>query len=230
MEDLEKRARELVEEENQNATNDSETSTDDKNTVETGQSKSLVTTNSTFQEKSLSEVNFNDVKFKLDTSKDFQEQVEDVLGGVVTASAVQDKDVQETLKKEKSEELVNKAHEKASKAKEQAINAETEVQKAERALYESVLNTFGIFKHLPRYLMKLLVWILSPLYVVLTLLIGLPCGFVKVLIDNLDGIICRYEDTKEGTKPKIKVIFWILFAALVVGAICLTVLKCLNKI
>lgn len=230
MEDLEKRARELAEEENQKAANDVEIDNDGKNDADIKETTSLVTTNSTFQERSLSEVNFNDVKFKLDTSKDFQEQVEDVLGGVVTASAVQDQNVQETLKKEKKEELVHKAHEKANKAKEQAINAETDVQKAERDLYESVLNTFGIFKHLPRYLMKILVWILSPLYVFLTLLIGLPCGFVKVLIDNLDGIICRYEDTKEGTKPKIKVIFWILFAALVIGAICLTILKCLNKI
>lgn len=189
-----------------------------------------IATQPTFQEKALTEVNFNDVKFKLDTSKDFEKQVEDVLGGVVTASAVQDAGVQKELKEKKAEELVNKARTKANKAQEDAIKAETEVQKAERDLYEAVLNTFGIFKHLPRFLMKILVWILSPLYTVLSILIGLPCAFVKILIDNLDGIICRYEKTADGTKPKIKVVSWMLFSVLVLGIIALTVLKCLGKI
>lgn len=190
----------------------------------------VVATQNTFQEKALTEVNFDDVKFKLDTSKDFEKQVEDVLGGVVTASAVQDAGVQKELKEKKAEELVNKARTKANKAQEDAIKAETEVQKAERDLYEAVLNTFGIFKHLPRFLMKILVWILSPLYTVLSILIGLPCAFVKILIDNLDGIICRYEKTADGTKPKIKVVSWMLFSVLVLGIIALTVLKCLGKI
>lgn len=185
---------------------------------------------STFEEKALTDITFSDVKFKLDTSKDFQTQVEDVLGGVVTASAVQDETVQKELKDKKAEELVNKAKKKASDAQKDAIEAETEVQKAERSLYEAVLQTFGITKHLPRFLMKILVYIFSPLYVFLTILIGLPCAFVKIIIDNLDGIICRYEETKDGTKPKIKVVSWMLFSILILGIIALTVLKCVGKI
>lgn len=219
--DIEQRAKELAEKEElekQQSENQTETE------------NSALPTIGTFEEKALTEINFDDVKFKLDTSKDFEHQVEDVLGGVVTASAVQDQNVQKELKEKKAEELVNKAKKKASDAQKQAIESETEVQKAERTLYEAVLQTFGIFKHLPRFLMKVLVWILSPLYVVLTLIIGIPCAFVKIIIDNLDGIICRYEITKDGTKPKIKVISWMLFSIVVLGIIALTVLACLGKI
>lgn len=181
-------------------------------------------------EKSLTDVKLEDIKFKLDTNQSLEGQAEDVAGALSIAGALKNEETAEELISKKSEELVNKAKAKASDAQKKAIEAETEVQKAERDLYEAVLNTFGIYKHLPRWLMKCMVFILSPLYTIIGLLIGIPCGFVKILIDNLDGIVCRYEKTANGTKPKIKVIFWILLSLVVVGTICLTVLKCLNKI
>lgn len=181
-------------------------------------------------EKSLTDVKLEDIKFKLDTNQSLEGQAEDVAGALSIAGALKNEETAEELISKKSEELVNKAKAKASDAQKKAIEAETEVQKAERDLYEAVLNTFGIYKHLPRWLMKCMVFILSPLYTITGLLIGIPCGFVKILIDNLDGIVCSYEKTANGTKPKIKVIFWILLSLVVVGTICLTVLKCLNKI
>ena len=180
--------------------------------------------------KSIDAISVSDIKIHLDDNKSIEAQAEDVVGAMVTANAINDQSVKSTLTDKKAEELVNKANEKATKAKKVAIDAETELQKAERDLYEAVLNTFGIYKHLPRGLMKILVWIFSPLYVFISLLIGLPCGFVKIIIDNLDGIVCRYDKTGDGVKPKIKVIFWIILALLVVGAICLTVLVCLHII
>lgn len=182
------------------------------------------------KKKSIDEISVSDIKIKLDDHKSIESQAEDVVGAMVTASAINDNKVKEALTNKKAEELVNRAEEKASRAKTQSINAETELQKAERDLYEAVLNTFGIYKHLPRGLMKALVWIFSPLFVVISLLIGIPCGFVKIIIDNLDGIVCRYDKTGDGVKPKIKVIFWIILGLLVVGAICLTVLACLHII
>lgn len=182
------------------------------------------------KKKSIDKISVSDIKIKLDDKKSIESQAEDVVGAMVTANAINDEKVKETLTNKKAEELVNRAEEKASKAKTQSINAETELQKAERDLYEAVLNTFGIYKHLPRGLMKTLVWIFSPLFVVISLIIGIPCGFVKIIIDNLDGIICRYDKTGDGVKPKIKVVFWIILALLVVGAICLTVLACLHII
>lgn len=182
------------------------------------------------KKKSIDEISVSDIKIKLDDHKSIESQAEDVVGAMVTASAINDNKVKEALTNKKAEELVNRAEEKASKAKTQSINAETELQKAERDLYEAVLNTFGIYKHLPRGLMKTLVWIFSPLFVIISLLIGIPCGFVKIIIDNLDGIVCRYDKTGDGVKPKIKVIFWIILGLLVVGAICLTVLACLHII
>lgn len=182
------------------------------------------------KKKSIDKISVGDIKIKLDDKKSIESQAEDVVGAMVTASAINDEKVKEALTNKKAEELVNRAEEKASKAKTQSINAETELQKAERDLYEAVLNTFGIYKHLPRGLMKALVWIFSPLFVVISLLIGIPCGFVKIIIDNLDGIICRYDKTGDGVKPKIKIVFWVILGLLVVGAICLTVLACLHII
>lgn len=182
------------------------------------------------KKKSIDKISVSDIKIKLNDQKSIESQAEDVVGAMVTASAINDNKVKEALTNKKAEELVNRAEEKASKAKTQSINAETELQKAERDLYEAVLNTFGIYKHLPRGLMKTLVWIFSPLFVVISLLIGIPCGFVKIIIDNLDGIICRYDKTGDGVKPKIKIVFWVILGLLVVGAICLTVLACLHII
>lgn len=182
------------------------------------------------KKKSIDKISVSDIKIKLDDNKSIESQAEDVVGAMVTANAINDQTVKTALTDRKAEELVNKAKEKASKAQTASINAETELQKAERDLYEAVLNTFGIYKHLPRGLMKTLVWIFSPLFVVISLLIGIPCGFVKIIIDNLDGIICRYDKTGDGVKPKIKIVFWVILGLLVVGAICLTVLACLHII
>lgn len=182
------------------------------------------------KKKSIDKISVADIKIKLDDNKSIESQAEDVVGAMVTASAIRDENIKSALTDKKAEELVNKANEKATKAKKVAIDAETELQKAERDLYEAVLNTFGIYKHLPRGLMKTLVWIFSPLYTIISLLIGIPCGFCKILIDNLDGIVCRYDKTGDVVKPKIKTIFWIVFALIIVGAICLTVLACLHII
>lgn len=180
--------------------------------------------------KSIDTINVSDIKIKLDDTKSIESQAEDVVGAMVTAGALKDDSIKSTLVDRKAEELVNKAEEKAKKAKKSAVDAETELQKAERDLYEAVLNTFGIYKHLPRGLMKFLVYIFSPLYTVISLLIGIPCGLVKIFIDNLDGIVCRYEETKDGVKPKMKVIFWVVLSLIVVAAVCLTVLACVGII
>ena len=180
--------------------------------------------------KPIDQITVSDIKMKIDTDKNMEEQAKDVVGALTTVSAIQDENIRKELTDRKAEELVNEANKKASEAKTNYVNAETELQKAERDLYEAVLNTFGIYKHLPRGLMKFLVWIFSPLFVVLSLIIGVPCGIVKVAIDNLDGIICRYEKTGEGVKPKLKIVFWVIFALAIVTAICLTVLACCHII
>lgn len=180
--------------------------------------------------KPITEINVSDIKVKLNDDQPVSVQAEDVVDAMSTADVVKDANIRTSLTNKKAEELVNKAETKATKAKESAIKAETELQKAERDLYEAVLNTFGIYKHLPRGLMKVLVYIFSPLYTLISLLIGIPCGFCKILVDNLDGIICRYNETKDGVKPKIKVIFIVLLALVVLTAICLTVLACCHII
>ena len=50
------------------------------------------------------------------------------------------------------------------------------------------------------------------------------------VLNRKGEIVCRYDKTGDVVKPKIKTIFWIVFALLIVGAICLTVLACLHII
>ena len=190
----------------------------------------VVKDNSTTQQISLGDLTVDKVKFKLDTAKGYEEQATDVAMAMATAKAVQDETTTEMLSGAKKTELISSATEKVKKAQKGVIEAETEIQKAERESYEGILETFGFFRHLPHWLTKIIVYSLTPFFILLGFIIGIPCGFVKILIDNIDGIICKYEKAGETSKPRIKVVIWILLALIVVGAICLTVLGCLHII
>lgn len=180
--------------------------------------------------KSLSEMSVDDIQFRLDTSKSYEEQAEDLVGAMATAKAVSDEETAKDIADKKAEELKAKADEKLKKAQTNQTNAQVDKQEAERLKNEAVLSTFGITKHLPDWLLKTMVIMFSPIYIVLTILIGIPCGIVKVLIDNIDNILVRYETAKAQGKPKIKVTIWIILVLVVLGVIALTVLKALGKI
>jgi len=182
------------------------------------------------EEKSINDISISDVKFALDKSKTYEEQAEDVAMAVATAQAVQDENTTEVLSGAKKSELISKATTRVKTAQKDVIEAETEIQKAERESYEGILETFGFFRHLPRWLTKIIVYALTPFFLLLGFIIGIPCGFIKILIDNIDGIICKYEKAGEKSKPRIKVTIWVLLALVIVGAVCLTVLACLHII
>lgn len=181
-------------------------------------------------EKSIDEISVTDIKMQLDKTKSYEEQAEDVVGAMATARAVANEQVAQELSDRKAAELKAKASAKAKQAAAGEINAETDKQEAERKLYEAVLETFGIKKHLPKWLMQIMVFIFTPIYIVLSLIIGIPCGIVKTLIDNVDNIICRYESAEEKNKPKIKATVWVLFILIILAATAFVTLKCLNKI
>lgn len=176
------------------------------------------------ERKSLTDINLSDIKVSLDNTKSYEQQAEDVVGMMATVGAIQDAEVAEKLTQAKAEELTEKAHAKASKAKTDATNADTEQQEAKRKLYEAVLETFAINKHLPNWLMVTLVILLSPLYIIITFAIGTPCAIAKIFIDNVDGIIVSYNKSDTNAKPKIKVAFWLIVAIIIVFAV-LSVLR-----
>lgn len=180
--------------------------------------------------KSMAEIGIQDVKFKLNENKSFEEQAEDVVNAMAIANAVQDEEVVKQLTEHKAEELRHKSESKSKQAEKESLRAETEKQNAERELYEGVLQTFGITKHLPKWLMAIMITVLSPLYLLLTLLIGVPFGFVKTIIDNIDNVLCRYERVDEKLKPHLKFTVWILLAVGAVAAVAIFILKLLNKI
>lgn len=172
-------------------------------------------------EKSIADVTLKDVHFKLNTDKTYEEQAEDVVGAMATAKAVEDKGTVDALASAKQSELIDKQYTKVKQAKKQSIEAETEIQKAEWDTYKVLFDTFNINSHLPKWLQKIVVSILTPFYLVFVLAIKVPCGFVRMLIDGIDGIICRYERADERTRPRIKVTVWIIFALIVVSAVVL---------
>lgn len=181
-------------------------------------------------DKNITEVSASDIKVVLDASKSVTEQTDNIVEAMSTVSALQDEKLTGSLVFEKSKELAAKAKSKEREAHKASVKAETEVQKAEREAYEGILETFGFFHHLPHWLTRAIVFMLTPFLLLLGFLIGLPCGFIKILIENIDGILCKYNDTDEGAKPKIRITIWVLLGLLVIGAICLTVLACLHII
>lgn len=181
-------------------------------------------------EKSIADVTLKDVHFKLNTDKTYEEQAEDVVGVMATVKAVEDKDTVDALASAKQSELIDKQYTKVKQAKKQSIEAETEIQKAEWDTYKVLFDTFNINSHLPKWLQKIVVSILTPFYLVFVLAIKVPCGFVRMLIDGIDGIICRYEKADERTRPRIKVTVWIIFGLIVAASITLGVLAGLKII
>jgi hypothetical protein len=181
-------------------------------------------------EKSIADVTLKDVHFKLNTDKTYEEQAEDVVGAMATAKAVEDKGTVDALASAKQSELIDKQYTKVKQAKKQSIEAETEIQKAEWDTYKVLFDTFNINSHLPKWLQKIVVSILTPFYLVFVLAIKVPCGFVRMLIDGIDGIICRYERADERTRPRIKVTVWIIFALVVASAVVLGTLSGLKII
>jgi hypothetical protein len=183
------------------------------------QEKAVQVANTT--EKSIADVTLKDVHFKLNTDKTYEEQAEDVVGAMATAKAVEDKGTVDALASAKQSELIDKQYTKVKQAKKQSIEAETEIQKAEWDTYKVLFDTFNINSHLPKWLQKIVVSILTPFYLVFVLAIKVPCGFVRMLIDGIDGIICRYERADERTRPRIKVTVWVIFALVIASAVVL---------
>lgn len=77
---------------------------------------------------------------------------------------------------------------------------------------------------------KIIVLVLTPFLLGIGFVIGLPCGFIKILMENIESIVCRYESAKDSVRPKVKYTVWILLGLLVVATLCLTALKCFKVI
>lgn len=180
--------------------------------------------------KSITDLSVSDIKMHIDENKSMEQQAEDIVGAMATAKAVQDEHTAKELTEKKSEELLAKAEAKKKKAEAESIKAETDKQIEQRKLYEAVLEHFGVKKHLPFWLMVILTTVLSPLYVVMVIFIGTPFAVGKTVMDGLDSLVCRYEAVDEKCKPRIRKSILVLLIVLVVGAICLTILKVTNVI
>lgn len=180
--------------------------------------------------KSITDIDLSDVKVKIDTTKSAGEQTKEVIDFAATVSAAQDHDTLKKISDAKKAEIVREAEVKAKEASVKSTHADTEVQKAKREKFEILFETFGVTKHIPDWLLKVLMCIFAPFYILFVIVIGIPTGFIRFLIDCTDGILIRYDNTEEKRRPKIKVTVWVILSLIVVAAICLTVLACMHII
>lgn len=180
--------------------------------------------------KAITDINLSDVKVQIDTTKSAGEQTKEVIDFAATVSAAQDQDTLKKISDAKKAEIVREAEVKAKEASVKSTHADTEVQKAKREKFEILFETFGVTKHIPDWLLKVLMCIFAPFYILFVIVIGIPTGFIRFLIDCTDGILIRYDNTEEKRRPKIKVTVWVILSLIVVAAICLTVLACMHII
>ena len=175
-------------------------------------------------DKSIADVSLSDIHFKLDTTQSYEEQAKDVVNATAIAKAVKDKNTVEILAKGKQNELIGEQQAKIKKTQRDLKDSETELQKAEFDSNKTLFDTFNIVSHLPKWLQMIVVPLLTPFYLIGVLVIKVPCGFIRMLIDGIDGIICRYEKADERTRPRIKVAVWVIFGLATACAITLGVL------
>lgn len=192
------------------------------------QEKAVALTNMT--DKSIADVSLSDIRFKLDTTQSYEEQAKDAVNAMATAKAVKDQNTVDALAKGKQDELIGEQQAKIKKTQKYLKDSETELQKAEFDSNKTLFDTFNIVSHLPKWLQMIVVPLLTPFYLIGVLVIKVPCGFVRMLIDGIDGIICRYEKADERTRPRIKVTVWIIFGLIVAASTTLGVLAGLKII
>ena len=149
---------------------------------------------------------------------------------MATAKAVQDEQTAKELTEKKADELIAIAEAKRKKAKTEETKAVVAQQEANHSKNEAVLQTFGVTKALPDFLLKIMVVLFSPIYIILTILIGVPCGIVKVIIDNIDNILVRYESADEKNKPKLKFTVWAVLVIAIVAVLAILAIKIVEKI
>lgn len=198
--------------------------------VENNSDKQLVEQPQNGQKLAFKDYKLENIEAEVDTTKSFSQQVEEFVDVNATMAAAQDKGTQDILTQQKKEQLIGKATVKVKEVQKEAIEAETDIQKAKREKYQLLFDTFGVSDHIPDRLLKVLMAIFAPFYILYVIVIGIPSGFVRFLIDCVDGILVRYDNAEDTRKPKIKVTVWILLSLIIVGAVCLTTLKCLHII
>lgn len=192
--------------------------------------KQLVEQPQNGQKLAFKDYKLENIEAVVDNSKSFSEQVEEYVDVSSTMAAAKDEETQNILTQQKKEQLIGKATVKVKEVQKEAIEAETDIQKAKREKYQLLFDTFGVSDHIPDWLLKVLMVIFAPFYILYVVVIGIPSGFVRYAIDCFDGILVRYDKADNSHKPKVKVAVWVLLALIVVGVICLITLKCLHII
>lgn len=180
--------------------------------------------------KSIGDINSNDFYVTIDKTKNYRDQAAEMAEAAAVVAAVQSDTVREEMVKQTGEQLVEKTKAEAARARADRTEATTVEQKSKSDLYQSMLETFGAYKHYPEWLRKIVVALLTLPYLILLIAIGIPTGIIRFTIECVDGIFIRYDNVNETRKPKVRFITWFLLGLGVVAAVVLPVLKVYNII
>lgn len=180
--------------------------------------------------KAIGKLDTNDFYVKIDKNKDYRQQAEDMAEAAAVIAATQSEEVREEMIHSTGEQLVEKTKAKAAKARAEHTEAATSEQKAKSDLYQSLLETFGAYKHHPEWLRKIIVGLFTIPYLILLFCIGIPTGIIKFTIECIDGIFVRYDNVEDKRKAKVRFSTWFLLGASVLAAIILPILKYYNII
>lgn len=175
--------------------------------------------------KPIGKLDGNDFYVTIDKTKNYRAQAQEMAEAAAVVAAVQDDTVRDEMIKHSGEQLVVKTKTEAARARAEQIEATTEEQIQKRDMYQSLLETFGAYKHYPEWLRKIVVGMFTVPYLLLLLIIGIPTGIVRFTIECIDGIFIRYDNVNETRKPKVRFITWLLLALGIVAAIVLPILK-----
>lgn len=176
--------------------------------------KAIVEAQEKPKEQSAVEVFKQQVDFKIDTTKSYEEQAKDLIGVKATEKAIEDEDLTKGVTDRKKAEILN--HADAHLKKEEAENkkADTLLQEANYGVYEGVATYAGIKKPLPQKMQNILFAILSAVQTFLLILLGVPISLINILADGVDSVVKKLSTLTKSAR-------WIVLFAILAGIIWL---------
>ncbi len=152
------------------------------------------------QEKNAVEAFKQQVDFKIDCTKSYEEQAKDLIGVKATEKAIQDEDLTKGVTDRKKAEILN--HADAHLKQEEAENkkADISLQEANYGVYEGVATYAGIKKPLPQKMQNILFPILGVVQIIILLFLGIPTSLICIISDEVESVITKLGSLAKASR------------------------------
>lgn len=155
------------------------------------------------------------LKIKIDNTKSFEEQAQDVATVIATTKALEDEGLVKQITDLKKDELTETAEANVKKSKAKSQDAEKELQTALFGVYEGLASYMGLKRDLPKLMLKVLMFFVQPILGLLLLICGLVVGTINILMDGVNSIAEKFATLSEITKRIVKSLLWLAVVGLV---------------